>query len=142
MRYPPERRAKTREAFLDPATAAERRRAGYVGNQPEIAAPSVYALNQRAVGLLVTEFLNWLCGWRPTATLVAESWAHGTMQRADRANFPEKPDPECPACGYYAGAGSSETLPYPAAFRSRRNLPVLNLPMENDDGSKETRARR
>ena len=138
-------RAKTTEAFLDPATAAEWRRAGYVGNQPEIAAPSVYALNQRVVGLTVTEFLNWVCGWRPTATLVAESWARGTIQRADRENFPETPDPECPACGYYAGAGSSEALPRPAAFRtsaSRRNPPVLNRRMENENGPKETRARR
>jgi molybdopterin/thiamine biosynthesis adenylyltransferase len=124
-------RAKTSEAFLDLSTAIEWRRAGYVSDQPEITAPSVYALNQRAVGLVITEFLNWVCAWRPTATLVAESWACGTIQRADRTNFPEGPDPECPACGYYAGAGSSETLPRPAAFRPenslRKDLSALTL---------------
>ena len=110
-------RASTEAAFLDAATAAEWRHAGYVSDRPEIAAPSVYALNQRAVGLVVTEFLNWVCGWRPAATVVTESWARGSVQRADRTNFRETPDPECPLCSYYAGSGSSEPLPRPVGFR-------------------------
>jgi hypothetical protein len=115
-------RPRVEAAFLDPLTAAERCRAGYVTEQPEIAAPSVYALNQRSVGMAVTEFLNWVCGWRPTATVVSESWRRGTLERADRENFPERPDPDCAVCGYLAGAGPSEPLPRPAAF-ARRTSP-------------------
>jgi hypothetical protein len=85
--------------------------------------PSVYALNQRAVGLLVTEFLNWVCAFRPAATVVSESWRFGTIERADRANFPEQPDPACPVCGYLAGSGSSEPLPRPAAFAVKPRVP-------------------
>lgn len=104
-------------SFLDRATAAARRQAGYVTGQPEAAAPSVYALNQRAVGLAVTELLNWICGWQPAATVVTESWRLSTFHRADRGNFPEGPDPACTVCGYLAGSGASEPLPRPAAFR-------------------------
>lgn len=106
------------EAFLDKATAKSRRAAGYVLDMPQAATPSVYALNQRAAALLTTEFLNWVCGWRPTATTISESWRDGTFQRADRANFPEGPDPECPVCSYYSGACGTEPLPRPLAHRA------------------------
>jgi hypothetical protein len=109
-------REQTAPAFLDAATAAARRQAGYVSGRPEAVTPSVYALNQRAVGLAVGEFLNWICGWRPAATVITESWMNGTFQRADRDNFPEGPDPACTVCGYLAGSGASEPLPRPAAF--------------------------
>ena len=110
-------RAGVVEAFLDEATAQSQRNAGYVSEMPQAAAPSVYALNQRAASLLVTEFLNHVCGWRAAATTISESWRDGTFRRADRSNFPEGPDPECPVCSYYAGSGSSEPLPRPRSFR-------------------------
>jgi molybdopterin-synthase adenylyltransferase len=116
-------REEARRAFLDERTAAELRQAGYVTGQPDVVTPSVYALNRRSVGLVVTEFLNWVCGWRPAATVVSESWRHGTMQRADRGNFPEPPDPNCLLCGYLAGAGSTEPLPRPAAFAPAPRTP-------------------
>ena len=108
-------RERAAAALLDPATASEWRKAGYVAGQPDAVTPSVYALNQRAVGLVVTEFLNWICAWRPAATVVSESWRRGTLERADRLNFPERPDPACPVCGYLAGSGSHEPLPRPGA---------------------------
>jgi len=111
-------REKTLVAFLDEATAKSRRIAGYVIDQPQMATPSVYALNQRAASLLVTELLNYVCSWRPTATMVSESWRDGAVQRADRENFPEGPDPECPVCGFYSGTGNTEPLPRPRAFDS------------------------
>lgn len=129
-------RKRAQAAFLDPSTAAEWRKAGYVTGQPDAAAPSVYALNQRAVGLVVTEFLNWVCGFRPAATVVSESWASGILQRADRMNFPEGPNPDCPLCGYYAGAGSSEPLPRPPDFATgsgRHSHPVPDLPKEYEE---------
>lgn len=45
-------------AFLDPATLSAKRQAGYVLDDPNVPAPSVYALNLRAAGLLTTELLN------------------------------------------------------------------------------------
>jgi ThiF family len=115
-------RQQTEAVFLDPATASEWSKAGYVEGDPQALTPSVYALNQGAVGLVVTEFLNWLCAWRPAATVVSESWRRGTCERADRANFPERPDPDCPVCSYLAGAGSSERLPRPPAFSAQRQI--------------------
>jgi molybdopterin/thiamine biosynthesis adenylyltransferase len=119
-------RDKALEAFLDEATAKSRRAAGYMVEQPLAATPSVYALNQRAASLLVTELLNYICGWRATATMISESWRDGTFQRADRDNFPEGPDPECPICGFYAGTGNTEPLPRPKAFRSQSSKSVSN----------------
>jgi ThiF family len=122
-------------AFLDAATAAARRQAGYVSGQPEAVTPSVYALNQRATGLAVTEFLNWICGWQPAATLVTESWLQGRLWRADRANFPEGPNPACPVCGYLAGSGASEPPPRPAGFAATSVPPAIK---EFDDADQET----
>lgn len=112
-------RDQTLAAFMDEATAVSRRAAGYVVDEPHAVTPSVYALNQRAASLLVMEMLNYVCGWRPTATMISESWRDGSFQRADRDNFPEGPDPECPVCGFYAGSGDTEPLPTPRAFRAQ-----------------------
>jgi hypothetical protein len=112
-------RMGTPEVFLHEAAAASRRAAGYVVEAPAAATPSVYALNQRAASLLVTEFLNLVCGWRPAATTVTESWREGKFERADRVNFPEPPDPECAICGFFAGAGDSEPLPRPRTEASK-----------------------
>jgi hypothetical protein len=67
----------------------------------------------------VLELLNYICGWRATATMISESWREGSFQRVDRDNFPEGPDSECPVCGYYAGSGDTEPLPKPRAFRAQ-----------------------
>lgn len=119
-------RDKVLEAFLDEATAESRRAAGYVVEQPRAVTPSVYALNQRAASLLVTELLNYICGWRATVTMISESWRDGTSKRADRDNFPEGPDPECPVCGFYAGTGNTEPLPRPRAFHAKGSEAVAN----------------
>jgi molybdopterin/thiamine biosynthesis adenylyltransferase len=101
------------KAFTDPATLASMRQAGYVIDNKEISAPSVYSLNLRSASLLTTELLNYICAFRPTATIISESWKEGRFQRSDRANFPETPHPECPICNYYAGAATTEPLPQP-----------------------------
>jgi len=100
--------------LMDDVTAAERKAAGYVQDRPEIiAAASAYALNLGAVAILNTELMNWICGFRPLATCASERWRDGWHQRSDRANHPEKPDPECPACGALLGAGEHAELPRP-----------------------------
>jgi molybdopterin/thiamine biosynthesis adenylyltransferase len=113
-------RGRTLEAFLDEATAQARRNAGYVKDLADIDAPSVYALNLRASGLLITELLNYVCHWRPTAIAVSESWQLGKFMRYDRDNFPEVIDPDCTVCHHYAGVGTAERLPRPRWFAPRR----------------------
>ena len=120
-------REATAEAFMDERTARAHRAAGYVAGHQELDAPSVYALNLRAAGLLVTEFLNYVCGWRPTAVVISESWQSGSFMRLDRENFPETINPDCPVCNHYAGAGNTEILPRPRLFQPRQVL----LPSES-----------
>lgn len=93
---------------------------GYVKGLADIDAPSEYALNLRASGLLITELLNYVCNWRPTAIAVSESWHSGKFMRYDRDNFPEASDPECTVCHHYAGVGTAERLPRPRWFAARR----------------------
>lgn len=128
-------RDQTLAAFMDKATAVSRRAAGYVVDEPHAVTPSVYALNQRAASLLIMEMLNYICGWRATATMISESWREGSFQRADRNNFPEGPDPECPVCGFYAGSGDTEPLPKPRAFRVQGDavMPTFPIPEELAD---------
>ncbi len=106
-------RERVMNAFLDQQTLEARAAAGYVIDDPDVSAPSVYALNLRAAGLLTTELLNYVCGFRPTATIISESWRNGIFQRSDRLNFPELPHSECPLCNIYAGAADTQSLPRP-----------------------------
>jgi hypothetical protein len=100
--------------LMDDLTAAERRRAGYVEDRPDIhGAASAYALNMRAVATLMTELTNWICGYRPVATCVFESWREGRVQRSDRTNHPEVPSPRCPLCRHLLGVGPRAALPRP-----------------------------
>lgn len=110
-------RVGTLDAYLDAVTAQARRNAGYVTDQSQISSPSVYALNQRAASMMMTELLNYICGWRPLATSITESWRCVQLERLGRDIFPETPDHECPVCGYYSGAGDTETLPRPRKHR-------------------------
>lgn len=119
---------QVRDAFADEATARSRRAAGYVIDQPQITAPSVYFVNQRASSLLVQELLNYLCGWRATATTILESWRNGVFQRADRDNFSELPDPECPVCSYYAGSADVESLPRPRSVLTQVPINLFSQP--------------
>ena len=97
--------------FSHPAVTQARRAAGYVIDRPEMATPSAYSLNQRTAALGVQELMNFLSGWRPTATVIREQWATGALQRADRDNYPERPDPDCPMCSLRIGRGWSVPLP-------------------------------
>jgi molybdopterin/thiamine biosynthesis adenylyltransferase len=101
-------------AYLDATTRKMKQAAGYVVDRPDISAPAVYSLNQRAASSLMTEFMNYVCAWRPMATSILESWKKGQIQRADRSNFPELPARDCPACGFRAGMGNAEHLPRPS----------------------------
>lgn len=120
---------KVSQAFMDDQTLQSRRAAGYVLDEEDIASPSVYFLNQQAVSKLVAEFLNYVCGWKATATTITERWGDAFIQRGDRDNFAELPDPECPACNFYAGVGNSEELPRPSAYRPGRKLIIV--PVDN-----------
>ena len=100
-------------AFTDEHTMSALRAAGYVRDEPA-GAPSVYSLNQQAASMLMTEFLNFVCGWRPTATVAYEKWRSCEKRRLDRSGFPETPAPDCPVCSYYLATGSSEPLPAPS----------------------------
>ncbi len=106
-------RERVINAFLDQQTLEARAAAGYVIDDPDVSAPSVYALNLRAAGLLTTELLNYVCGFRPASSMISESWRQGRFQRADRLNFPELPHSECPLCNIYAGAADTQSLPRP-----------------------------
>jgi molybdopterin/thiamine biosynthesis adenylyltransferase len=108
-------------AFMDHRIAKERQASGYVVDSPEAAAPSVYPLNLRATGLILGEFMNWICGWRPLATVVSEHWNTGKIERSDRENFPCNPAPDCPICSFYAGIGFSQSLPSPRNAASTGN---------------------
>jgi hypothetical protein len=104
-----------RDLMVD-ITAEARRAAGYVEDRPEIAgAASAYALNMRAVSMLMLELSNWFCGWRPLATTAAEWWSAGRYQRSDRANHPEPPGSGCVTCTTLLGAGDAAELPRPLA---------------------------
>lgn len=98
-------------AFANPAVLAERRAAGYVIDQPDLPTPSAYVLNQRTAALAVQELLNYVTGWRSTATFAGESWSTGTLMRADRDNYPDAPAECCPACSLRLGRGTSIPLP-------------------------------
>lgn len=89
------------------------RHSGYVQDRPDIITPSVMALNMVAAGQALQEFLNLLFAWRPVSTNLYTEWASGHLQRADRTSLPERPDPACPCCGNYLGAGASEQIPKP-----------------------------
>jgi molybdopterin/thiamine biosynthesis adenylyltransferase len=108
--------------LMNPVTAAERKSAGYVENRPEIAAVSAYPLNLRAVGTLITELLNWVCGFRPVATCVAERWQDGWQQRSDRQSHPERPDPACFNCSQLFGAADRAELPRPSSLEKTARL--------------------
>lgn len=98
-------------ALANPALLAELRSAGYVVDAPTEGAPSSYLLNQRCAATVTTELLNFLTGWRPLSTVISESWRTGKIQRADRENFPEAPDDDCPLCSLRLGAGSRLKIP-------------------------------
>jgi len=118
-------RTTAQTAFFNTATVDSMRRAGYLKDQVDAsAAPSVYPLNQRAASLLIIELLNYVCGWRKTATVISEGWRAGSFQRADRDNFPEGPSAACPACGLLLGVGDLEPLPTPG--RALNNVPALH----------------
>lgn len=122
-------RERVINAFLDQPTLERRRAAGYVIDDPSVSAPSVYALNLRSAGLLTTELLNFVCGFRPTATMISESWREGRFQRADRMNFPEQPSPECPICNFYAGAADNECLPRSSRMQSDKPVSFISDPI-------------
>lgn len=107
--------------FSHPATTEARRAAGYVIDKPAMSAPSAYVLNQRTAALGLQELMNFVAGWRPTATVVREQWGAGSFQRADRDNFAETTDPECPVCSLRIGRGWSLPLPR----RPRGDPPVV-----------------
>lgn len=104
-------RAEVKEAFLDPLTTKARRAAGYVRDKPDVATPSVYALNLQASGVLLQEVLNYVCGWRPATTVSTFRWRAGSIQRCDRENFSDGPDLACPTCQFFGGVASGEPLP-------------------------------
>lgn len=106
-------RTQVAEVLADEVTAEERRRAGYVEDRPDVAAPSAYPLNLHAVSELLTEVMNFVCGFRPLATCSLGRWS-GSYQRADRSNFPEGPDPSCAICGPLLGCGDGAEMPRPA----------------------------
>src|SRR5918999_697687 len=124
-------RERVINAFLDQHTLQARAAAGYVIDDPNVSAPSVYALNLRSAGLLTTELLNFVCGFRPTATMILESWREGRFQRSDRLNFPEQPNPECPICNFYAGAADTESLPRPWAEQCDKPVSFISDPISN-----------
>lgn len=124
-------RERVINAFLDQQTLEARTAAGYVIDDPDVSAPSVYALNLRSAGLLTTELLNYVCGFRPTATMILESWRAGSLQRSDRMNFPEQPSPECPICNFYAGAADTESLPRPWSEQCDKPASFISDPISN-----------
>lgn len=103
-------RKTTAEAYMNPHIAQERRAAGYVLQQPQAATPSVYALNQQSASQLVTEVLNYVCAWRPTATVMYTNWLTGQTRHLDSQTYPEPPADDCPECSLLSGAGVSEPL--------------------------------
>jgi hypothetical protein len=124
-------RERVIHAFLDRETQQARAAAGYCLDDPGVSAPSVYALNLRSAGLLTTELLNFVCGFRPTATMILESWREGRFQRSDRMNFPEQSSPECPICNFYAGAADTESIPRPWAQQLNKPVSFISDAISN-----------
>lgn len=121
-------------AFSDRDTMSQLRVAGYVKDN-DVSAPSVYMLNQSAASMLLTEFLNFVCAWRPTTTVAYEKWRSGEKRRLDRDVYPNRPGDQCPVCTYYLGAGSTESLPN----IKRSNPYFLKQTGGHDHGKEKTR---
>jgi len=93
------------DAYASETEQALLREKGYVKGRPDIATPSVMALNLQVSGIAVQELLNLVFGWRPLVTNQYQEWVSGHHQRLDMHNLPDKPDPFCPCCGNYLAMG-------------------------------------
>ena len=105
--------AEVAHALLNPELEDEFRHRGYISGKEEAKAASVYALNLQASGALMTELLNYLNGFRPTATTLYSDFSSDTYQRTDYVIYPgNKPGADCPVCSHYTGLGDQECLPF------------------------------
>ena len=105
--------AEIAHALLNPELEGEFRHRGYITGEEEAKAASVYALNLQASGALMTELINYLCGFRFTATTLYSDFSSDTYQRTDRIIYPgNKPGVDCPVCSHYTGLGDQESLPF------------------------------
>lgn len=87
------------------------RNRGYINQLPEDeSTPSVYALNMSAVGMLLTEFLNWVNCYKPVATVISSSFLKNHYQRADFSNFEEPYNRNCDCCANRFGVGKDYGL--------------------------------
>ena len=110
----------------DTTTRQARDAAGYVTNAPTMSAPSVYALNMRASSILLTELLNFVTGYRRTATTYFDSWHRDLAVRIDGSTFNDIPAEDCRTCFYYHGRGDTEPLPQPGEFTADSNGVLSN----------------
>lgn len=110
------------QAFADPMSYRLMRAHGYIKNDSDASAPSVYPLNTLAAGTLMTELLNLVCGFRPLARLVYGDFREGTSHQCQGPSFVEPSAESCPNCSFYNGRGDSEAIPVPTAYQDSRAL--------------------
>ncbi|MBX2808567.1 MAG: ThiF family adenylyltransferase [Cellvibrionaceae bacterium] len=101
------------QSLLSPQMQDAFRHLGYIREQAEGSAPSVYPLNMSAMGALLTELINYLGGFKAVATTLYSDYQHNHFQRSDRDNFPlNRPATDCPVCSFYRAEGDTQKLPF------------------------------
>lgn len=102
-------------AFLDAATLAAQRQAGYAIETVSGASdPSLYALNLQAVSAMGQEFVRWVSGAGcPAHSVLHFNHPDGRLevQRVGFESLAPEPAPDCPVCGSLLGACRSQLLP-------------------------------
>lgn len=100
--------------FMDLTTLAVQRAAGYIKDEPEAAAPSAYLVNMQAVGALLEEILNWVCGWREPASSLFKRSDEAVIERIDSSVTDLNSHVDCPVCGILLGKCDEERLARPS----------------------------
>lgn len=98
--------------FLDAATLAAERSAGYVQDTPSMQAdPAIYPLNQLAVSGLARELIAWVTGAKPVAHSLCHRDDSQVTERIELVAFGGGGADDCPLCAYLAGRCREHELP-------------------------------
>ncbi|RLU01753.1 HesA/MoeB/ThiF family protein [Ketobacter sp.] len=100
-------------ASLSAELEAEYRARGYITGVEQAKAASVYGLNLMAVGAMMTDFLNYLCGFRDMTVLRYSNFQERRLETTEQQDYPaNKPAADCPVCSSYLGRGYDLPTPY------------------------------
>lgn len=98
--------------FLDAATLATQRTAGYIAETPDMTSDAaIYPLNQLAVSWLAQEIIAWVAGGRPLAHTVSYSSGNHLVERVELDAMGGGGAEDCPLCASLMGSCRTEPLP-------------------------------